>query len=1575
MIDNLTNGSCVIAENATSNINGTINGITSYGLFNRGTSDFPLENGIVLSTGNITSAGNTTQFLSLNDGNIDWETDSDIESILGINQTLNTTSLEFDFTSTNNSVGFKYIFASDEYQQQYACNFRDVFAILIKEVGSADPYVNIALIPDTNIPVTTSSIHPEIVNGCDAENDSFFEGYNLPATNFDGQTVVLNASTDITPGVTYHVKFIIADHIDQRFDSAVFIESDSFGNTVDLGPDVTACGSSVVLDGTVTMPNASYTWFKDDIEIVGATSPLFDVTESGTYEIVVTIQLPNGTCSFSDSVIINTVPFQQAVPISDLVICDEPPADGIVFFDLTTKNDEIYDALPSTDYVISYHRSEDDAFNNIAPIIGDYQNTDSSETLYVRIESLDGSCLQIGNFNVEIGAKPNFIIIPPIILCSQFLIDGVGYLELSYYAFEIANYEFNRTVTYHTTEQDANDGVDSITFASEMPFGSTYTYVRIVNDFTGCFIVVPIQIIILDRLDFNQRFFIDLCLDSGESTAIFDLEIIVNEVLEEYPDANVSFYTSIQDAEDEAFPIFPGYLYQNETPFQQTVYMNVKNLNQPCPTLAEVDLHTNLTRNVIGDQPLVQKCDDISGDGILDFDLMEVAEEIKDGYDIDVTFFNTVEDRSNGINTIDLGIPYTVTNSEGIIYATVSSNNCDYYTEVTLRVNPLPILAPQVIDYCGNPNAEEGYTSILIGPLKNIVSEGLSDTSIAFYENEADAISDENELFVTYNATSSSPILYARVINGRTQCYSITTVQVNISDELAIATPDPIVVCEYDYDDTAIVNLESVLPQLSDDLSNVTVSFHENFRHAVLSISPITNTQNYTTQSTELYIRVALENLDCFVVVPLDIQIYEDPILNSISDYINCETEPNLTSEFYFINKDIEVINGQSGMEVLYFETEIDANNREYSIDKNAPYLASSNPQTIYVRLENEAGNSCYKVAPMQIEVRQAPLYNEPTDIFECDYNGNQLNTVDFNEKIDEITNGVSQDLNVTFHLTPLNADISTNALPLNYTTTVNPQLIYARVENLASGCHSVATFNITTLALPEVNYGQSLINCANNYEFEQEWNLTDVELLILEGRQYGVEFSYYESVEDLQNNTNEILNFENYTNTSNPQTIFAKVLNVSTTCFSSVPFSLILNGPPVINDIETFNTCDTLDNSINLLDINDALFENTFNVLISYHTSETDAEANINPLNTNYSYTNAIETLYVRAEYSTTHCYAVYPFTLNVNPLPIANQPNDLIACDDDFDGFVQFDLSLQNGAVLNGQNSNDYTITYHNSEIDAIENNEAIDNEYLAYNSETIFVRLTNNETSCYDFTQFSVVINPLPFVSIEEQVVCLNNLPLVVSADTNNPLDSYLWSTNAATSEIEIFQTGTYSVTITNEFGCESTSTFNVTESESAEIDVIETIDFSDPNNITVTVNGIGNYLYQLNDGPLQSSNIFVNVPIGYNTITIIDQNGCDRITRDVLVIDTPKHLSPNDDGDFDTWHITGVETLTGTVIHIFDRYGKLLKELGHNTSGWDGTFNGNEMPAGDYWYIANVIQNGESFQVKGHFALRR
>ena len=84
--------------------------------------------------------------------------------------------------------------------------------------------------------------------------------------------------------------------------------------------------------------------------------------------------------------------------------------------------------------------------------------------------------------------------------------------------------------------------------------------------------------------------------------------------------------------------------------------------------------------------------------------------------------------------------------------------------------------------------------------------------------------------------------------------------------------------------------------------------------------------------------------------------------------------------------------------------------------------------------------------------------------------------------------------------------------------------------------------------------------------------------------------------------------------------------------------------------------------------------------------------------------------------------------------------------------------------------------------------------------------------------------------------------------------------------------------------------------------------------------------------------------------------------------------PTFFTPNGDGYNDFWYIIGVNKNLSTNINIqiFDRYGKLLKQIDPLSQGWDGTFNGNQMPSSDYWYVIK-LENGRN--VKGHFSLKR
>ncbi|WP_298239545.1 T9SS type B sorting domain-containing protein, partial [uncultured Algibacter sp.] len=97
-----------------------------------------------------------------------------------------------------------------------------------------------------------------------------------------------------------------------------------------------------------------------------------------------------------------------------------------------------------------------------------------------------------------------------------------------------------------------------------------------------------------------------------------------------------------------------------------------------------------------------------------------------------------------------------------------------------------------------------------------------------------------------------------------------------------------------------------------------------------------------------------------------------------------------------------------------------------------------------------------------------------------------------------------------------------------------------------------------------------------------------------------------------------------------------------------------------------------------------------------------------------------------------------------------------------------------------------------------------------------------------------------------------------------------------------------------------------------------------------------------------------NIFRNVPLGEHTITVRDLEGCGQTQKTIMVMDYPKYFTPNGDGDNETWNIVGISNQMQARILIFDRYGKLLKQLNPNGLGWDGTYNGVLMPTSDYWF---------------------
>jgi len=165
--------------------------------------------------------------------------------------------------------------------------------------------------------------------------------------------------------------------------------------------------------------------------------------------------------------------------------------------------------------------------------------------------------------------------------------------------------------------------------------------------------------------------------------------------------------------------------------------------------------------------------------------------------------------------------------------------------------------------------------------------------------------------------------------------------------------------------------------------------------------------------------------------------------------------------------------------------------------------------------------------------------------------------------------------------------------------------------------------------------------------------------------------------------------------------------------------------------------------------------------------------------------------------------------------------------------------------------------------------------------------------------------------------------------------------------------------------------------VNESEPPIVTVeLTSLAFSDNHVIEATAIGNGVYEYSLDGGPWQESGIFENVSPGEHIVTARDINGCGINSVIVLVIDYPLYFTPNGDGYNDTWNILGINNQPNARIYIFDRYGKLLKQVSPTSMGWNGTYNGNRLPTSDYWFTVeyNEPSDGTRKQFKAHFTLK-
>ena len=389
--------------------------------------------------------------------------------------------------------------------------------------------------------------------------------------------------------------------------------------------------------------------------------------------------------------------------------------------------------------------------------------------------------------------------------------------------------------------------------------------------------------------------------------------------------------------------------------------------------------------------------------------------------------------------------------------------------------------------------------------------------------------------------------------------------------------------------------------------------------------------------------------------------------------------------------------------------------------------------------------------------------------------------------------------------------------------------------------------------------------------------------------------------------------------------------------------------------------------------------------VEIYYYKSTDEANEdknNVNSLDLIYRNSEINETLYAKIVVPSGSCYSIQKITLQANPNR-SLLPTSFHECEKTI-GKAEFDLEKKTILIRNELNLPQNVIfTYFANKKDAELGTSPLAKKYIS-NSKTLYIR-AENEDGCYGTGQFDIIVDQSPAVELKStEILCegLNNL-VTLNAGFIAPVIendyTYLWNTNETSSTIKVNKEGNYNLVVKNSYNCISNRNITVILSKLARINSLKINDLQKENQVVILLENPTSYRFKIifengTETPFQDNTMFDSVPGGLHQLIIENKDGCGKINAELVVLEAPLFFTPNTDGYNDYWNLKGTNgTITiHSTIHIFDRYGKLIKEITTDSQGWDGTINGISLPADDYWFTVELEDGREA---KGHFSLKR
>ncbi len=773
-----------------------------------------------------------------------------------------------------------------------------------------------------------------------------------------------------------------------------------------------------------------------------------------------------------------------------------------------------------------------------------------------------------------------------------------------------------------------------------------------------------------------------------------------------------------------------------------------------------------------------------------------------------LTYHTTQADADADINPISTADAAAFSGTDGqVIYCRFEylTSNCYDTNSFTLNLSITPTINPANDLIACDEGVVDGIESFaLIDQTPIILGAQLAaDYRVTYHTSFVDADAGTNELPDNYNNSTSPEPIFVRIqgISASICSFVSATPVFNL---IVNANPLPstltaMIICDDDLDGMMSFDLDSQIPFIlgTQFPADFTVTFHLSQSDADANLnalaSPFVNT---TPDLQKIYSRVKENSVaGCYLTDDIDLIVYPLPTIVVMSTLEICDDNADGFGAFDLTSMDTEARNGQADIEVSYHETLFDAENNQNPL--TSPYTNTTEDfQQIFIRLFNTL-TTCSSVMPLELVVNPLPIPNVPALQTVCDDDFDGLASFDLTG-VDVDIIGTQTGMVVSYHTSQLDAENGQNEVTSPFANTVaNVQTLHVRLEVLATACYATIPLELVVNPLPVVPVITDFVLCddPNSGNLQAFFDLDDKDLEIINGQNSTT--NYYATQNDADNGVNQLTSpFEN---TSNPQTLYVALTDLTTNCRTTGRFTLVVNPLPQLVTPGVLEACDDVIadglTSIDLSLKDDEIRGGNVSYSVRYYLNQLDADADVNPLVIPYTNISNPQTIIARGENINSGCYTTVPLELTVSQAPIVNTPTPLTICDVDSDGFGSFNLTDRDLEITGGNAG--FIVSYHETLLEAENETNALSSPYdnIVINTQSIFARIENPAVStlCASIEELVLIVHPTPQLVVPSSLeACDDDTDEFIQFDLTSKAPEFLAGIPVADVTISYYET---------------------------------------------------------------------------------------------------------------------------------------------------------------------------------------